>query len=309
MPRFMNRSRRFLGLVILCTALTTAIVGCGRMSSQFRGQSEAASERAQAPPKSAADMEAPAGEDSTLPDVSQAAVSRKIIRTGDIDLEVEDVQQTMSRISEVTRKAGGYVGDSNVYESEGGLKRGSITVRVPADRFETLFEQFRTFGADGTAVSYRQSAEDVTEEWVDLEARIENKTKQEKSLQNHLEREAELSDILAVEQELYRVRGEIERLEGRMRYLKNQVSLSTITVNLDEIPQAGIGGSKAWRIGYHLRNAWQSLVDFVRWLVIAIIYVVIVGAPVYIPIILLVRWIVRRRRRREAEKVDAAAEE
>jgi hypothetical protein len=93
-----------------------------------------------------------------------------------------------------------------------------------------------------------------------------------------------------------------------MRYLKDQVSLSTITIDLDEIPEAGIAGSRAWRLGYHLQNALYSLVDFVRWLVTAIIYIVIVGAPVYIPVILLVRWIIRRRRR-NAEKVDSPEEE
>lgn len=305
----MRPSGKLVGAVILGMALLGAMVGCGRISSQLERGSEAAPapKMDTAPQQRAAESEASGDQDSTVTEVSQAEVSRKIIRTGDIDLEVDDVQKTMSRISELTERVGGYVGDSNVRETEGGLRRGSITVRVPAEKFETLFEQFRTLGADGTAVSYSQSAEDVTEEWVDLQARIENKRKQEKSLQSHLEREAKLSDILAVEKELFRVRKEIEQLEGRMRYLKNQVSLSTITVNLDEIPQAGVGDSEAWRIGYHLQNAWHSLVNFVRWLVTAIIYIVIVGAPIYIPLILLVRWIIRRRR--EDTGVDSASEE
>lgn len=247
-------------------------------------------------------------ESDAVPDVSAEQMSRKIIRTGNIDIEVEDIEKTSSRIRQLAQESGGYVSDSNVREGDEGLRYGSITLKVPAERFESVFEKLQTFAAEGTSVSYSQDAEDVTEEWVDLQARIENKKRAEQSLQKHLDREAELSDILAVEKELFRVRGEIEQLEGRMRYLKNRVSLSTITVNMEEVPRAGLGGYTAWRIVYHLSNAWYSLIDFIRWLFIATIYVVIVGAPIYIPIILLVRWIGRRRARKK-QKVDSPAEE
>ncbi len=298
-----------LPVVIAVSSLVVlvGIIGCGR--AQEKAMVSHAPERAASDTAPAAERasQGDAGSDA-VPDVSAAQMSRKIIRTGNSDLEVDDIEKTSSRIRELAQNSGGYVSDSNVREDEEGLRYGSITLKVPAEKFESVFEKLQTFAAEGTSISYSQNAEDVTEEWVDLQARIENKKKAEHSLQKHLEREAELSDILAVEKELFRVRGEIEQLEGRMRYLRNQVSLSTITVNLDEVPQAGVGGYTAWRIGYHLSNAWYSLVDFVRWLVIAIIYVVIVGAPIYIPLILLVRWIIRRRARKKQE-VDSPAEE
>ncbi|MFP3903863.1 MAG: DUF4349 domain-containing protein [Armatimonadota bacterium] len=290
-----------LGLVTLI-----AMVGCGRMAKE-QGSASYAPKRAAYDAAAETKGASQAGADSdAVPDMPAAQMSRKIIRTGNIDLEVEDVEETSSRIRQLARESGGYVSDSNVREREDGLRYGSITLKVPAEKFDSVFEKLQSLAAEGTSVSYSQEAEDVTEEWVDLEARIENKKKAEQSLQKHLEREADLSDILAVEKELFRVRGEIEQLEGRMRYLKNQVSLSTVTVNMDEIPRAGVGGYSAWRLGYHLSNAWYSLVDFVRWLFIAIIYVVIIGAPIYIPIILLVRWIGRRRKK---QKVDSPGEE
>jgi len=230
---------------------------------------------------------------------SPGQVIRRIIKTGDVTIEVTDLPATVDQISRLAEEAGGYVSGSRVYETGEGRRSGSVEVRVPADKFTVTFRSLREIGK---AVSYSEDASDVTEEWIDLEARISNQKAEEKSLLALLQRKGELSDILEIQREIFRVRGEIERLEGRLRYLKDQVSLSTISVTVQELGAVGLAERGPWRLAYHLRTAWAALARMVESLVYAMVYALIAGAVFWIPLVLLILWIRRRRRAREAHR-------
>lgn len=226
-----------------------------------------------------------------------AGVPRRIIKTGEMTVEVEGLSDALEKAREIAEKVGGYVADLNVTEDSEGRRRGTLTVRVPADEFDGVFKALLGVGR---SVSFSESAQDVTEEWVDLEARISNKKEEEAALLALLKRKGELSDILEIQRETFRVRGEVEQLEGRLRYLKNQVSLSTISVSLIEPGLAAVADQGPLRVVYHLRTAWYTLLRILEWLVYFIIYVVIPGSVIWVPILLLVRRARARARRRAA---------
>jgi hypothetical protein len=244
--------------------------------------------------------DAPAGgadEQAVSADASTTGVTRRIIKTGEMSVEVQALSDVLDRARTLAEEAGGYIADTSVDEDSEGRRSGNITVRIPAEEFDEIFAALQQLGK---TLHFSESAQDVTEEWVDLEARISNKKAEEDSLLKLLERKGELSDILDIQRETFRVRGEIEQLEGRLRYLKNQVSLSTITVYLTEPGEAAVAEPGGWRLGYHVRTAWNMLGRIIEAVAYFIIYVVIAGAVVWVPIALLVWWLVRRARRKRA---------
>jgi len=303
------RYGRYALIVMALAALLVVLSSCGRGKYEARqgvGDERPGAPSAEAPVaadavKEAAYSDAEGGEE-TATSAAAAGITRHIIMTGQLRLEVADLTETIEKVRKLAEEIGGYLAGSNVYETSEGLRAGEVTLRVPAEEFAAVFAQLKKLGS---ARSYSEDSQDVTEEWVDLEARIANKKAEEKSILALLERKGELEDILQVQREVFRVRGEVEQMEGRLRYLKNQVSLSTITVSIDELGPAGVAQPEMWRIGYHVRTAWNALTRLIEGAVYAVVYVVISGAIFWVPVVLLVLWLRRRRARRKAQQVEA----
>lgn len=190
---------------------------------------EGARERAGAPPQAApvAPGVAPGGTDLTTPSGTGLQL-RRVIRTAQVGMAVDDLDAAARRLVAVAEGAGGFVAGSS-YTRGGTAPQGVFTLRVPAPRFAGVLEQLEDLG---TIESRRISGSDVTEEFVDLSARIRNLERHEQRLVSFMDRATRVSELLAIEQELARVRGEIEQLTGRLRFLTNQVDLATIEVAL-----------------------------------------------------------------------------
>jgi len=156
---------------------------------------------------------------------------RMVIMAANLDIEVDDFDSSFNALIEMTETHNGFVQDSSSYTRSDGSKGGYATIRVPEDEFLDLILAFEELGR---VSSKSISGEDVTEEYIDLNARLNNSRLEEKRLFEILDMAADVEDILAVERELSRVRGEIERFEGRINYLEDRVSLSTITVSFSE---------------------------------------------------------------------------
>ena len=157
-----------------------------------------------------------------------AEFERKVITTSDISLKVEDVSVTVDTITGITRASGGFVSHSsiNVYDSG---ERGYMTIRIPQGDFEPVMSELKTLGK---VTSLETSGQDVTEEYVDLDARVNNLKRQETRLLEILNMTTTVEEVLDVEYELGRVRGEIESITGRLKYLDNMVSLATIDISI-----------------------------------------------------------------------------
>lgn len=164
--------------------------------------------------------------------VDTTVVHRKIIYTGQIALIVEDFADTEKRVAELVKQLGGYIAESNVDRTQGRQRSGKWVVRIPIAKFEEFLNSVVKFGVPETR---QTNAQDITEEYIDLEARIVNKREIEKRIIKLLDdRSGEIKDVIAVETELGRVREEIERIEGKLRYLSNMAALTTVTISARE---------------------------------------------------------------------------
>lgn len=161
-----------------------------------------------------------------------AAVERRIVQTAEVDLATEDLAQGEKALFALVETHAGYVSRSNVGGPAGSRRHGSWTVRVPVGRFRAFLDELVRLGE---AVSVRTDSLDVTEEYVDVEARLSAKREEEKRMLRHLhDSTKDLPQILDVERELARVRTEAEQLEGQRRALAAKSDLATLVVTIEE---------------------------------------------------------------------------
>ncbi|WP_025125549.1 DUF4349 domain-containing protein [Myroides odoratimimus] len=232
--------------------------------------------------------EAPQSTDSTQ-DIT--VPERMIVKEGNIRFETSNAQETRANIVASSKKLNGYLSQdtSNVY---GNRTEHTIVIRVPAKNFETLLE-----GVTQTATkvdSKNINALDVTEEFIDIEARIKTKKEIEERYKELLKRANTIDDILRIERELGALRADIESFEGRLKYLKSRISLSTLTVTFYEKGESTTG------FGYEISSAfgsgWSNLLSFVIGLFYIWPFILI-----SIGLILIIR---RIRKRRKQNKIN-----
>ncbi len=159
------------------------------------------------------------------------ATERMIVRTGNLALVVNEVSDTIDRITVLTENYEGYVVSSNSWR-EGERLVGNITVRVPAERFAGAMRAFRDLAVE--VMSESTSSRDVTEEYVDLEAKLKNLEASEAQLLKLMDKAEKVEDILDIQRELSRTRGEIEQTRGRMQYLERTSDTSLIELHLEQ---------------------------------------------------------------------------
>lgn len=175
-----------------------------------------------------------------------AGRQRMVIKTANLDLEIEKYEPWMDEVQSLVKGFDGFLVSSSTRQAYENVKRGELTIRVPQSGFAELLERLK-----GSAVKVegeRVGGQDVTEEFFDLEARLGNQKRTEKRFLEILEVAKTVEEILNVERELSRVREQIERLEGRRRYLKDRVDLSTVSVEWHEPYPLGSGdeGQSFW---------------------------------------------------------------
>jgi len=180
-----------------------------------------------------------------------------VIRTGQTSIEVDSLEQAVSQVRLLAGRIGGYVANTTMQTGRGQLRSASLELKIPAQRFE---EGLGGLAPIGKLESVNVNAEDVGEEFTDVTARMGNSRRLESRLIDLLAtRTGKLKDVLDVEQELARVRGEIERYEGRLRYLRAHAVLSTMTIYVHEpLPVVGHAGSSV--IGEAFKQAWRNFV-------------------------------------------------
>lgn len=159
---------------------------------------------------------------------------RQVIYTGQVVLEVDDVEAARRNLSDAARARGGFESDARAQlhrVDEQRYRTGVVVLRVPRENFSALMQRVE---ADGTVLSTETTSEDVTDQLVDVEARLSSLRAERERLRELFDRANETEDVLAVERRLSEVQTEIERLEARQQSLERQVAYSTITVELRE---------------------------------------------------------------------------
>ncbi len=203
-----------------------------------------------------------------------SAEERMIVRTGEISLVVEDVIGARDEVTQLATSYGGYVVSSRIYGEEQDL-RGRISIRVPDDKFEQALAELRELAVRVTSES--TDSLDVTEEYIDLKARLKNAEATESQYLALLEKATDVEDILRVYERLSQVRNEIEQIKGRMQYLERTSSMSLVTVQLrpeataKPLVRAGWSALEALKSAVRgLVTAGQVLGTTVIWLIIFI---------------------------------------
>lgn len=211
------------------------------------------------------------------------AIDRKIIRNGELTLETESPTEGLRKITAAAESHGGFVVTSEFKQnpvSPGAKPSQSVTVvaRVPSSQFAAALEQIRSSG--DRVVQEKVSGQDVSEEYLDVEARLRNKKALEGQFLEIMRQARKVQDALDVQTQLADVRTEIERLEGRRRFLENQAALSTITTTL-QMPQPIIAATTAG-FGATIKQAFGDAVDTAASIVLFVIQAVIVLVPIAI---------------------------
>jgi len=296
--------------IIPTLALSLALVACGGSAASTQVSAPpAAMEAAPAAPGQSASGGATALDQSNAPanaaaPGAQQDLQRLVIKTADLSLQVDSARDAEATLRTLVGQLGGYVVKVETSGTDEQMTS-HVTFRVPADRFDQALS-----GVQGLAkkvLARTVGGDDVTEEFVDLESRLKNLEATRDRLQSFLDKAENVDDALKVNQSLSDQQGQIEQIKGRKQFLQQSASLSTISVTLSPLPAiASIVEDEGWQPLGVARNALRELVSFGQGLATLVI-VVLVWAPVWLPIVLFGLWLSRRLRRRAATPKAAEA--
>ncbi len=179
------------------------------------------------------------------PDSTDVRADRMLIWKARLGVDVWNVPKAVADATAVAEKLGGYVEQ----KSDSGEEDASLTLRVPVKAFKESLAGFEALGT----VTYRYvEAEDVTEQYVDVEARLKNKAALRDRLKQLLDKATEVKDVLAIETELNRVQGDLDAMAARLKALKGRVDLATVRLSLRRRPILG-------PLGYALKGIWWGI--------------------------------------------------
>jgi Domain of unknown function (DUF4349) len=220
---------------------------------------------------------------------------RKVIYNADIRITVDKLQNAMETVRKMAEDEGGYIVESNTNIGEQGYEDGMMTVRVPMNGFRPFLQEVKHLSEGSPHESVR--GEDVTEEYVDLSSRLKAKQQVRDRLESFMKEAEKTEDLLKISADLARVQEEIEQIEGRLNFLKNQSDFSTVTIQFE------VKNLKAEKLQTGDLNTWKKtkmlFMETVNFFVSAISFIVIAVfglAPLWLVLIPVVFWLWRRKK-------------
>lgn len=196
---------------------------------------------------------------------------RKLIKNGNINLEVESLEGVEQVLENFVQAYGGYITDSSSYENSY-----SATLRIPSEKIDDAMNAVGSFGK----IKFRNlHSQDVTEEFYDLQTRLSSKKIMRSNLEKYLTQAKDIKDLLEIERQLNSVITDIEVMEGRMKRLSNQIEFSTLYVNMN-LPTGFSETGFVWPdLGEDFKRFGVNFVNFCEKLFMGIFYISIFGAP------------------------------
>ncbi len=224
---------------------------------------------------------------------------RKIVRSGDLSIQVSDPPSVEAQVRRMAEEAGGYVVSSRTYRVEQGTAA-ELTLRVPAEKFSEVFDRIKAL-SNRTPENAQISTQDVTEEYIDLRARLQALEAVHERLIQLLKEARTVEDALKVEQALKDNEAEIGQVKGRLQFLERSTDFSSIHVQLLPVPPQETGIQPgAWNPITTLLTALNRYIGVLQTLADAAIYALIFAGPPSLLLWLLARAVFRRRRPRPA---------
>lgn len=216
-------------------------------------------------------------------EIEGEVMERKLIKEGNISFETDDLEHTKTRINVAIKKYKAYLASENSYNYDTSIRQ-TLTIRVPSQNFDSLLAAI----AEGVGHFDQRNIQiqDVTEEFLDITARIKTKKELESRYLDLLKEAKKVTEILEIERELGKIREEIESVEGRLKYLSNQVNFSTLTVSFYQTVSGGEGFFSQIKDGFS--NGWENL---------GFVFIGLVNFWPFLILIILVVWGINRWRK------------
>ena len=241
-------------------------------------------------------LEAPAAQAPLAPDSSvsgaqdafnsngQVAQERLVIENADLTIVIKDPKARMKEIAELAKSMGGFVVSSNLYQNTSStgkeVPQGSIVIRVPAEKLDEALAKIKEGAVD--VPTENRSGQDVTSQYVDLQAQLTAKQAAEKKLLEIMDQASRAEDVLAIYLQVQSVQTEIEQLKGQIKYLEESAAMSAISVQLiaEESTQPIVVGP--WKPEGAAKQAIQDLIFFFQNFVDFLIRLVLLTLPALI---------------------------
>lgn len=325
-----TRTARIGAALAILLAGSLVLAGCGAGSTQS-GRESAGSVAVQ-PGVATPDQAPPAGgttsQDSlAVPgkssDVAAPGQTKLVVVNKTLRLETADVQAALSKISDLAKKAGGDIANMQVSTSndqpiyrpmpadqtgastaQGGPLQAYVTVRVPAKTYAEFVDAASKLGR---VLFQSESSDDVTQQHVDMQARLGNLQAEVARLREMFAKARNVREMLDVEQELARVQGEVESLQAQIKYLERQAAMATVTIELAEPKPIVRPAGTDWGVGTALTDSIRAFVNTLNVLIVILGPVLALLVFVALPVVLVVWLIVRSARRRSLRRAAAAA--
>jgi hypothetical protein len=269
----------------------------------------------EAPASAALPQDGAAFDESVANTEAQQDIQRLIIRTGSVSLMAENTRVAQASIEAMINEmasAGAFIVNSNEYGGgEGVSPYVNMQIRVPAERFDEAMDRITALAVEGTTPTRSESGDDVTEEFVDLQARLESLESARDRLLDIMANAQTTEDLLQAEQQLTQREAEIESIKGRVQYLQQSAALSSISIDLQPYILSQPVDTR-WRPAETIRRAAEALLNSLRGVGDFLIFVTIFCGPwllVIIPVLyLLVRFVRGRLQKRREKRASQAAQ-
>lgn len=292
----MKRFASFLIIIFIILSFS----GCGGSMPASNDSGGAAPQSTTAPGSSKSTvMYSTSSAYSNTNTVTYDEAARKVIYNASVKLDVKDLSGTSDSITSKAKEMGGYTASSSIHD-----KVSIITVRVPASKLDEFLKFVDTLGGQNKEAS--MNTDDITDQYTDTESRVRNLKAEETQLLEIMKKAVTIDETLKVQSELYRVRGEIESLEGKINMWNKLVEMSTVSITLNKIEE--IGGKDvgitfiSWdEISKGISNGFNATLSFlIRFF--SSLFIIIVGSIPLLPFIgvgiwLLVRYIKKSKRK------------
>ena len=336
-----TRTVLFISLITIVIVLLTACGGVAVTEAPVYSYEEPAAPAPMEPAPLAPAAEAPAPAEDQSKSVSDGAgpvyeiagqsgenvivqnTNRKIIKNADMRLLVKDTDIAIDRSTQIVTDLGGYIVSSRTWYQDyygNNLRYATITIGVPVDQFERALQRFRDLAI--RVLDENASGEDVTDQYVDLQSQLQNLEATRARIQEFLKDAKTVDEALRINQQLSDIEGQIEQIKGRMNYLADRASFSTITINfepefpiLTPTPTPTITSTFTprptstpvpWKPGETFSSAKKALTISYQGIINLLIWVIVVVLPILLPPILILwglwKLITRNRSKRTVNK-------
>ena len=295
--------KRMLALLLALLLTMAALAGCGGSSNGVAMDAVGMAPMENAPEAPAMDSIVSNSVSDTVATPEEYVSEQKLIREVRLEAEIEDLEPLLPVLSEQIQSLGGYVQNQEVYNGSQyasyRYRSAYLTIRIPAENLDSFVGQVRGMA---NVVSYNESAEDVTLQYVSTESRLAALETEEERLLELMEQAETMADLLAIEARLTEVRAQLESVGSQLRVLANRVDYATVYLNIEQVKvYTEVDEQTVWqRIGSgfrtNLRNLGEGLVDFFVWAVTYSPQLIFWGAVIAAAVMVIRRTLKKKRK-------------